>query len=239
MPEQPPRHFTPVSHVGCIRNRCQSGHLSETATDLVLSSWRDKSSRSYNSSFSKWARWCEQWDRNSVLGPISDIANFLAELYQEGYQYSSINVYHSSISMTHDKVDGYLTGQRPTVVRLMKEVFNKRPPLPRYTHSWDVSKVTSYISSLNVNDNLSLKILSLKLVMLLALTRPTRSSDLSSLDLRCLKLLPDGIQFYPSELAKKSRPSKSVAPFIFPAFPSDNKLCPKVTLLSYISRTES
>ena len=52
MPEQPPRHFTPVSHVGYIRNRCQSGHLSETATDLVKSSWRDKSSRSYNS-FSK------------------------------------------------------------------------------------------------------------------------------------------------------------------------------------------
>ena len=184
MPERPPRHFTPVSHVGCIRNRCQSGHLSETATNLILSSWRDKSSRSYNSSFSKWARWCQQRDRNPVSGPISDIANFLAELYQEGYQYSSINVYCSSISMTQDKVDGYLAGQHPTVVRPMKGVFNKRPPLPRYTHSWDVSKVTSYISSLDVNDNLSLKILSLKLVMLLALTRPTRSSDLSSLDFK-------------------------------------------------------
>ena len=225
--------------MGCIRNRCQSGHLSETATNLVLNSWRDKSSRSYNSSFSKWAHWCEQRDRNPFSGPISDIANFLAELYQEGYQYSSINVYRSSISMTHYMVDGYLAGQHPTVVRLMKGVFNKRPPLPRYTHSWDVSKVTSYISSLDVNDNFSLKILSLKLVMLLALTRPTRSSDLSSLGLRCLKLLPDGIQFYPSELAKQSRPSKSVTPFIFSAFPSDNKLCPKVTLLSYISRTES
>ena len=112
MPEQSPGHFTPVSRVGCIRNRCQSGHLSETATDLVLPSWRDKSSRSYNSSFSKWARWCEQRDRNPVLGPVSDIANFLAELYQEGYQYSYINVYRSSISTTQDKVDGYLAGQR-------------------------------------------------------------------------------------------------------------------------------
>ena len=172
MPEQSPRHFAPVSRVGCIRNSCHSGHLSETATDLVLSSWTDKSSRSYNSSFSKWACWCEQRDRNPILGPESDIANFLAELYQEGYQYSSINVYRSSISTNHDKVDGYLAGQHPTVVRLMKGVFNKRPPIPRHTYSWDVSKVTSYISSLDVNDNLSLKILSLKLVMLLAVARP-------------------------------------------------------------------
>ena len=51
----------------------------------------------------------------------------------------------------------------------------------------------------------------------MALARPTRSSDLSSLDLKCLKILLNGIQFYPSKLAKQSRPSKSAAPFIFPA----------------------
>ena len=50
----------------------------------------------------------------------------------------------------------------------------------------------------------------------------------TSLDLNCLKLLPDGIQFYPSQLAKQSRPSKSVATFIFPAFPTDKKLCTKI-----------
>ena len=121
----------------------------------------------------------------------------------------------------------------------MKGIYNKRPPLPRYTHTWDVSKVTSYISSLDDNADLSLKVLSFKLVMLLALTRPSRSSDLSSLDLKYLKLLPDGIQFNPSELAKQSRLSKSMAPFVFAAFPSDMKLCPRVTLQSYISRTES
>jgi len=87
------------------------------------------------------------------------------------------------------------------------------------------------ISSLDDNANLSLKVLSLKLVMLLALTRPSRSSNLSSLD---LKFLPDGIQFHPSKLlAKQSRPSKSVVPFLFPSFPSDKKLCPKVILQSY------
>ena len=117
----------------------------------VLSSWRDKSSKSYNSSFGKWVRWCNQQGRNPISGPISDIANFLAELFQEGYQYRSLNAYRSSISTTHDMVDGYSVGQHPTISRLMKGAFNKRLPLLKYTFTWDVSKVTSYI--INLGDN--------------------------------------------------------------------------------------
>ena len=58
---------TSVSRVDCIRDICQSGRLSETATDLMLSSCRDKSTKSYNSSFNKWARWCKGQDRNPFL----------------------------------------------------------------------------------------------------------------------------------------------------------------------------
>ena len=64
-------------------------------------------------------------DRNPISGPISDVANFLADLFQEGYQYRSINVYRSSISTTHDKVDGYSVGQHPTITRLVRGLFNK------------------------------------------------------------------------------------------------------------------
>ena len=136
-------------------------------------------------------------------------------------------------------IEGFSVGQHPIITRLMKGVFNKRPPLPRYTYTWDVSKVTSYIASLDDNDKLSLKLLLLKLTMLLALTRPSRSSDLSSMDLKYMKVLPDGIQFHPAKLAKQSRPSKPVAAFLFPAFPSDKKLCPKATIQAYLSWTES
>ena len=143
-----PDIMPPISCVSCIRDRCQNGKLSNAATDLVPSSWRDKSMRSYNS-FNKWACWCAEQERNPISGPISDVANFLAYLFEEGYQYRSINVYRSSISTTHDKVDGYSVGQHPTVTRLMRGVFNKRPPLSKYSYTWDVHKVTSYISNLD------------------------------------------------------------------------------------------
>ena len=38
--ELPPRHLTPTSRVGYIRERRQQSHLSGTTTDLVLSIWR-------------------------------------------------------------------------------------------------------------------------------------------------------------------------------------------------------
>ena len=42
--------------------------------------------------------------------PINDIVNFLAELFQKGYQYGSLNSYRSAISSVHEKVDGMEIG---------------------------------------------------------------------------------------------------------------------------------
>ena len=87
-----------------------------------------------------------------------------------------------------------------------------------------------YISSMGDNPSLTLKSLSLKLVILLALSRPSKSNDLYNLDLRYMKSLPDGVEFKPSSLAKQSRPSKPAASFVFPAFPADKNLYPKGAL---------
>ena len=176
-PRRASRHHTIVSHVGYIRSRCESSNLSVAATGLVLSSWRDKSIKSYDSSFGKWACWCDEWDKNPISGPISDVANFLADLYEDGYQYRSINAYRSAISLVHDKVDSYTVGQHPTVSRLMKGIFNKRPSQPKYSFAWDVQKVTAYISIIGDNNTLSLKLLSFKLVTLLAFSCSLHIAD--------------------------------------------------------------
>ena len=54
-----------------------------------------------------------------------------------------------------------------------------------------------------------------------------------------MRLLPEGVQFQPSCLSKQSRPGNPPKPFLFPSFLADIRLCPKQTLLQYISRTES
>ena len=81
--------------------------------------------------------------------------------------------------------------------------------------------------------------LSHKLVVLLALTRLSRSNDLSNLSLKAMRVLPDGEQFNLVCLSKQSRPSRPLKLFTFPSFSSDKRLCPKEALQAYAARTES
>ena len=91
----------------------------------------------------------------------------------------------------------------------------------------------SIIEARGENDSLSLGDLTHKTVILLALSRPSRSADLSQLDLRFRRYLPEGVTFQPTTLAKQSRQSKLLAEFFFPAFTANHLLCPVTTLRAY------
>ena len=134
-----------ASRMAHLRDKFRSQNLSEEATALILKSWRTKTNKSYDSLFAKWHSWSVQWSFNPFSGPITNVANFLAQLCTEGYQYSSINSYRSAISSVHEKVDGHNVGRHPLISRLLKGIFHDRPPLPRYTNTWNVQTVLNYV----------------------------------------------------------------------------------------------
>ncbi len=191
--------------------------LSDQATSLIAKSWRTKTSQSYDSLFKRWDRWCSERKTDPFSGPVSEVANFLASLFEEGYQYSSVNAYRSAISSVHDKVDGLNVGQHPTIVRLLKGVFNVRPPVPQYSATWDVQKVLDFLEGGGKPSTLPLKTLTLRTVFLLAITRPSRSADLSQLDIRRMRTIANGVAFVPTVLAKQSRQGKPIEEFFFPS----------------------
>ena len=158
------------------------------------------------------------------------MANFLAYLFKEGYKSRSLNSFRSAISSVHDPVDGIEVGKHPTISRLLKGAYHSRPPLPRYTSTWNVQVVVQYLDGLGPSDFLSLKQLTFKLVMLLALTRPSRSADLASLQIDRRRYKPEGVEFLPSTLAKQSSQGRTLREFFFPSFPHNKNLCPVETL---------
>ena len=85
---------------------------------------------------------------------------------------------------------------------------------------------------------MSLKHLSWKVTMLLALSRPSRSADLALLDLSRRVFKPDGVCFYPSALSKQSRQNSQIVHFFFPSLADDPQLCPVVTLKAYEKRAQ-
>lgn len=182
----------PDGRMEYLRKRYSDQQLSEEASTLLLSSWRQKSSQSYDSLCRKWISWCTERDRDPVSGPIEDVVNFLAHLHHEGYQYRSLNAYRSAIASMHTHVDGASVGQHPLVARLLKGACHARPPQPRYSSTWDVSVAFTHLGKHIMDKSLPLKQLTLRTVMLMALSRPSRSADLSKLDLRGYRNSPEG-----------------------------------------------
>ncbi len=95
-----------ASRLAHIREKCRDHKLSEEASSLIFGSWREKTNKSYNSLFGRWHSWCSRRGTNPFSGPVTDVANFLAELFTEGYKYNSLNAHRSAISSVHEKVEG-------------------------------------------------------------------------------------------------------------------------------------
>ena len=108
--------------------------------------------------------------------------NFLAELFLFGVGYSAINTAQSVLSSKLILPDNTIFGSHPLVSRLLKGVFALRPALPKYQSIWDISVFLNLVGSWHIQ-NISLKHLSLKLTMLLALTTSQRVQTLQVLSI--------------------------------------------------------
>ena len=163
--------------------------------------------------------------------------SFLASQFHKGHQYRSLNIYRSAISSAHPRIDGFEIGKHPLVTRLMKGVFNKRPPLPKYSTTWSVGTVLTYLRSLGNNSDMSLKDLSHKLATLLALVTAGRLSDLVLLSVNHFTSTLEGLKFTLSGLSKQSRPNHMRPPIQVQKYGEDSFLCPVECFMAYVTRT--
>ena len=95
----------------------------------------------------------------------------------------------------------------------MPGVFNKRPPQPKYTVIWDISKVIDYINTLGNIEKLSTKIITLKLTTLLAILSSNRASELTYLDIRHIVCKENSVIFHFSKLTKTLKKGKNPQSF--------------------------
>ena len=109
--------------------------------------------------------------------------------------------------------------------------------MPRYSSFWNVYIVLNHFRGLGDNGSLSLKVLTLKTIIHMALARSTRSADLANLDIRHQSITDAGIIFQSSHLSKQSRSSKPIQHFFYPRFPEDEAWCPVKAWLDYEERT--
>ena len=66
-------------------------------------------------------------------------------------------------------------GDLPVESHFMKGIFRMKPPTPRLSSTWDVKHLLKFLATLDPPSGLTLKMLSLKLAALLALTSSARA----------------------------------------------------------------
>lgn len=169
---------------------------------------------------------------------MSAILNFLSEEFQQGKKYRTLNSYRSAISMTHSPIDGVVVGKHPLVTRLLRGIFNSRPPQPRYIATWDVNTVLEYVRSQGCNLALTLRQLTLKLAMLLALANASRSSEIHALSTQHMVRSTGGVKFLLNKLTKTDRPGKPTSELCYSRFLDDPLICPVETLERYLEATK-
>ena len=233
----PPLAEPSTSRLATICQSYSEAGISQPAQTLLVAAWRDGTSKAYASAWGRWASWCRERKLNSIQASVESILEFLSSEFNLGRAYRTLNVYRSAISSTHPKIDSVRVGEHPLVVQLLKGAYNLRPPLPRYSSTWDVSLVVSFIDGLGVNESLSLKDLSQKLGFLLALTAMERVSEVVSHDLRYRRFHPEGVTFALPDLTKKSRAGKDLKTSFHASFEENPNLCVVKCLKAYEHRT--
>ena len=85
--------------------------------------------------------------------------------------------------------------------------------------------MTRHLVAMGTNKALSLKQLSQKLVILIALIEASRTLELGALDIQFRTYRLEGVVFRLASLTKKRSPGLPPKELFFAAFPSDKRMC--------------
>lgn len=221
-----------------VRKIFEQQKISEKSVSIIMRSWRQSTQKQYSTFIKRWISFCGERQTSTFHTSLNLILDFLTSLYESGVGYSALNTARSALSAVGIIIDGFSVGSHPIVIRYMKGVFNERPSLPRYSETWDVSLVLKYLQKLSPVKDLSLKLLTFKLAMLISLTLACRTQSIHLLDIRGLSKRKDSFILLYSNVLKHSKPGKDNPMAILRAYPPDRRLCVVYALKEYLNRTE-
>ena len=167
-----------------------------------------------------------------------EVVHFLTLLFNNGASYSAINTARSALSAILCNDEGLVIGKFLSVKRFLKGVFELRPPMPRYSFIWDVNIVLDYLKNLHPNEDMPLSFLSVKLVMLLALTTAQRAQTLHKINVNNIIFGNDLVVIPIVCLLKHSTPKNRKMTLNLKSYSECPAICVVNALKEYIEKTK-
>ena len=152
-------------------------------------------------------------------------------------EYRTIGCHRSAISAIHDCVDEKPVAQQPEA--RVNGIFNNRPPQPRYVFMECVIVINYIKTKWKIIKKLSVKYVTYKLVILMALISLSRASAMNCLDVRFIVNSEGAYIFNFHKLHKSRRKGKTPPKLYFYNYSKDQHLCVASALNEYLKRKKT
>ena len=219
-----------------IRQALLNSGLTVDTTNILMASWRDSTKSKYSVYINQWLSFCEYNGISYLQATPTEGLRYLTQMFNIGHQYSTIKAARSALSAIMSSTNGIPFGKQPIVCRFMRGVANIRPVLPKYTSIWHVSKVLNHFRTLDDNEQLTLRDLTLKVATLLCLVLIQRSQTIHTFDTKYIRIESVGAHIAFPQLIKQSRPAYHPKPIFMKRF-EEPQVCPVRALEAYVHRT--
>ena len=204
---------------------------------LIMDAWRPSTKKVYTTYLNKWSLFCVERKIDIFQPTLPQACKFLRMLSESGLGYTALNTARSALSTILPSFGKNTFGSHPYVCLLLKGAYERNPPKPKYTHFWDVNKVFDLFKSWGPNNQLSLKLLTLKLAVLLLLVTSQRGQTIINLVVDELEI-SDVVVFKMKKLLKHNKQGDPLDTLILRPFDNCKRLCVVRTLKMYLKRTE-
>lgn len=164
---------------------------------------------------------------------MTSIITFLAEIFNKGASYGSVNCHRSALSL----LLGNNIGSDDLIKRLLKGIYRQNPPKPKYCSTWDPQIVLNLISSWHPNSSLSLEKITKKVSILLALCTGQRVQTLSLIKISNIIQSFAGVKISITDAIKTSAAGREQPILNLPYFNENVKICPATAIQDYLTAT--
>ena len=193
----------------------------------------------YKTSVSAWPEYCKKQGISITAPSLPQLLDFLT-IQSQKLGYSALGTTRSALSL-FITIDGYKAGEHPLISRFMSGVFNRKPTFPRYAETWDSQTVLNHLKGYPDIKEMTLKQLTLKMTMIMALVTAQRTQTLKLLSIEDMQVKPGEYFFQITSLLKQTSASggrhRHLQPVIFKKYNHDKSLCVFSLLEEYIARS--
>lgn len=201
----------------------------------MLSSVSNSTLKQYNTSYKLWWQFCNTNGINIFDPLLSNILTFLAEQFNRGGSYGTINSHRSALSL----LLGGNIGSDDSIKRLLKGIYKQKPSIPKYIGTWDPQKVLNYVANWFPNNSLSLDKITKKVCVLLAICTAHRVQTLSLIKVSNINRGADSLQIPISDIIKTSTVGRDQPVLVLPYFKQNLSICPATAVDDYLIMTSN